>query len=165
MTDLIDANVLIEAHRRYYGMDICPGFWDWMAKALASGDVALLPQVEKEITPRSQRLIGWLRDEATVAEPITLRPVGISRRRVTTVANASGCTQFSINRFLKGGDYHLAAFAHAGSHRVVTLETKEDPNKANRRLKIPDLCNSMGIDWATPFRMLSDHDVEFELAK
>ena len=25
---LIDSNVLIEAHRRYYGFDLCPGFWE-----------------------------------------------------------------------------------------------------------------------------------------
>ncbi len=24
---LLDANVFIEAHQRYYGSDVCPGFW------------------------------------------------------------------------------------------------------------------------------------------
>jgi hypothetical protein len=25
---LLDSNVFIEAYRRYYSFDICPGFWD-----------------------------------------------------------------------------------------------------------------------------------------
>lgn len=25
---LLDTNVFIEAHQRYYGLDLCPGFWD-----------------------------------------------------------------------------------------------------------------------------------------
>lgn len=27
---LLDANVFIEAKNRYYGFDICPGFWRWL---------------------------------------------------------------------------------------------------------------------------------------
>ena len=25
---LLDANVFMEAHRRYYAFDLCPGFWE-----------------------------------------------------------------------------------------------------------------------------------------
>ncbi len=25
---VLDANVFIEAYRRYYGLDLCPGFWE-----------------------------------------------------------------------------------------------------------------------------------------
>ena len=25
---LLDTNVFVEAYRRYYGLDLCPGFWD-----------------------------------------------------------------------------------------------------------------------------------------
>ena len=28
MAYLLDANVFISAHRLYYGMNLCPGFWD-----------------------------------------------------------------------------------------------------------------------------------------
>ena len=27
-TFVLDANIFIEAHRRYYGLDLCPGFWE-----------------------------------------------------------------------------------------------------------------------------------------
>lgn len=25
---VLDTNIFIEAHRRYYGLDLCPGFWE-----------------------------------------------------------------------------------------------------------------------------------------
>ena len=30
MTDLLDADTLIDAKNRYYDFDVCPGFWDWI---------------------------------------------------------------------------------------------------------------------------------------
>jgi len=39
MAYLLDANVYIEAHQRYYGMDLCPGFWRWLEEAGASGNL------------------------------------------------------------------------------------------------------------------------------
>ena len=34
---VLDANVFIEAHQRYYALDVCPGFW-----------LALIRQHEKQ---------------------------------------------------------------------------------------------------------------------
>jgi len=163
--DLIDANVLIEAHRRYYSMEVCPGFWEWMAEALATGDAILIPEIRDEVTPLSQDLKDWLRFDATVTHPEVQGSLSLSRQLVTGEANASGCTANSIQRFLRGGDYHLTAYAHAAKCRVVTLETREDRTKHKRKLKIPDLCDRISVAWATPFQMLKDHGAEFGLVK
>ena len=43
MNHLLDANTLIEAKNRYYGMAICPGFWQWLLlknEALALSSIA-----------------------------------------------------------------------------------------------------------------------------
>ena len=34
MLYLFDANILMEANNRYYGLDFAPGFWDVMEKWL-----------------------------------------------------------------------------------------------------------------------------------
>lgn len=36
---VVDANVLIEAKNRYYAFDLAPGFWEWLSRARAAGDV------------------------------------------------------------------------------------------------------------------------------
>lgn len=30
---ILDSNVFIEARNRYYGMDFCPAFWEWLLSA------------------------------------------------------------------------------------------------------------------------------------
>ncbi|MEJ7695585.1 MAG: DUF4411 family protein [Candidatus Limnocylindrales bacterium] len=30
MAYLLDANVFIESKKRWYGLDFCPAFWDWL---------------------------------------------------------------------------------------------------------------------------------------
>ena len=43
---LLDSNVFIEAHRRYYGMDFVPGFWDWLDRAFGMGLVASIERIK-----------------------------------------------------------------------------------------------------------------------
>ena len=34
MAYLLDANVFIEAKKRWYGFDFCPSFWEWLGRTL-----------------------------------------------------------------------------------------------------------------------------------
>ncbi len=34
---VLDSNIFIEAHRRYYAFDICPGFWDSLRSGFRRG--------------------------------------------------------------------------------------------------------------------------------
>ena len=56
MSDLIDTNVLTRAVRSHYRMDFCPGFWDWLADAMASNLVVLVPEVRTEMMKADDRL-------------------------------------------------------------------------------------------------------------
>ena len=59
MNHLLDANTLIEAKNRYYGMAICPGFWQWLLlknKVLALASIA---PVMDELTKGNDDLAGW----------------------------------------------------------------------------------------------------------
>ena len=39
MSYLLDANVFIEAKKRYYGFDFCPGFWQWLVVKNQEGKI------------------------------------------------------------------------------------------------------------------------------
>ena len=47
---LLDANVFIEAKNRYYGLDFCPAFWDWLVMKNRAGKVASVKKVADEIS-------------------------------------------------------------------------------------------------------------------
>ena len=163
MIDLIDADVIIRACAEYYAMDICPGFWTWLERALNDGSVVMLPEVRAEITPRDDRLEEWLRTNAVISVPPTMMPMDEAYRRVNAAVGTLECTQYSVQRFRAGADFHLVAYAVAGDHRIVSLETKEDPTKSARRLKIPDIADALGVTCVRPFKMLADHGARFEL--
>src|SRR5690606_11328831 len=46
---VLDANVLMEAHRRYYAFDLCPGFWECLEHYCGEGCVVSLDRVRDEI--------------------------------------------------------------------------------------------------------------------
>lgn len=56
---LIDSNIFIEAKRRYYGFDICPGFWDWLAGAGARDIAASIEMVELELKAGKGEISDW----------------------------------------------------------------------------------------------------------
>lgn len=164
MSDLIDTSAVIDAAASYYRMSICPGFWDWLAAELAGGDVVLIPQVRDELRVKDESLARWLGGSATVAAPTTSLPIGQAYRSVREAIDEMNCAPASVQKFLNGADFHLVAYALAGSHRVVSHEVRAAPNKQQKALKIPDLCDSLGISCIRLVRMLEDRGARFEWA-
>ncbi len=58
---LLDANAFMEANRLYYGFDIAPGFWTWLADPTLAGQVASIDAVKDEITAGTGDLVDWAR--------------------------------------------------------------------------------------------------------
>lgn len=57
---LLDTNIMIEAKNRYYGFDICPGFWDWLENSHARGRVFSINAVRDEIVGAQDDLSKWV---------------------------------------------------------------------------------------------------------
>ena len=68
----------------------------------------------------------------------------------------------SEKAFLQSGaDFFLVAHALAGGYTVVTHEVKSNSVK---RIKIPDVCNGLGLHCITPYEMLRTEKAKFVLA-
>jgi hypothetical protein len=61
MAYLLDANVFIEARRRYYGFDFCPGFWEWIIEANRRGSVFSVERVRDQLIGPGDELDEWVR--------------------------------------------------------------------------------------------------------
>ncbi len=48
-TFLLDTNVFIEAYRRYYAMDLCPGFWECLEHYCQETRLLSIDRVQDEI--------------------------------------------------------------------------------------------------------------------
>ncbi len=56
MAYLLDSNVLITAKRVHYGLDFCPGFWDWIVAQHEAGQVYSIERVFDELKDQQDDL-------------------------------------------------------------------------------------------------------------
>jgi Domain of unknown function (DUF4411) len=57
---VLDANVFIEAARRYYAFDLAPRFWESLAHHAASGRVRSIDRVKQELERGKDELAQWV---------------------------------------------------------------------------------------------------------
>ena len=68
----------------------------------------------------------------------------------------------AVNTFLQVADFWLIASALAGRHTVVTHEV---PSPTLKRIKIPNVCVGLDIDFVNPYQMLRREQARFVLSR
>ncbi|MCW5982800.1 MAG: DUF4411 family protein [Bryobacteraceae bacterium] len=160
MAYLLDANVFIEAHQRYYGFDLCPGFWDWVAAAHAAGRVLSIAKVGDELKAGADSLAAWAeRQPSSFFAPMDAALLA-SLAEIAQWARRQSYRSDAIARFLEDADYYLVAFAHAHGHIVVT---HEKPSDGVRRVKIPNVALGINLPYINTFEMLRRERARFVL--
>jgi hypothetical protein len=160
MAYLLDANVFITAKNLHYGLDFCPAFWDWLIQKNREGSVFSIEQVEGEVLAVEDELADWAKslgsDFFRKSTPEMLPSLGA----VSRWATGHGYDPTAVTTFLQAADYFLIAQAHAGGHTVVSLETISDSKK---KIKIPNVCVGMSINFMSPYKMLRLERARFVL--
>jgi hypothetical protein len=59
----LDANVFIEASRRYYSFSICPGFWQSLVHHHTQGHIFSIDRVKAEMADKGDELAVWVADQ------------------------------------------------------------------------------------------------------
>jgi hypothetical protein len=160
MAYLLDANVFIEAKNRHYGLDFCPGFWDWLLKANGDGRVFSLESVGDELQGIADELSEWAKKRGS---SLFLKPdptILPALAQVSTWATNTDFEPAAVHTFLQAADYYLVAHGLAHGHTVVTHEVAAGSRK---KIKIPDACISLSVSFMTPFTMLRKERARFVL--
>lgn len=160
MKYLLDANVFIEAKNRYYGMDIAPGFWSWLESEHEDDLLATVRAVYNEIVPGGDDLAVWMAAHPTMALDVEPED-GPQFTQLSDWLTSSGrYQQPAIIEFLSVADYQLVAQAATRGAIVVTHEIPS----VGKRVKIPDACNALSVEWMDPFTMLRAEGARLHLA-
>ena len=162
MSYLLDADVFIRAKNLHYGLDFCPAFWDWLIKSNQAGQVFSIEKVKGEIERGNDELTEWSKTQDGL---FFLKPdSGIfpAMEQVTNWVNDNDYTASAKNTFLQAADYYLIAHALTDDFVVVTHELSA--NTANK-VKIPNVCEGVGLKVMTPYEMLRDEQVRFVLER
>lgn len=162
MAYLLDSNVFIEAKNRYYGIDFCPAFWDWLTKQNAKGSIYSIEKVGDELTAGNDALSDWAKGRD---DTFFLLPDEKVLQALTTVSDwvkGQQYHQHAVTFFLQDADYYVIAHALAYKHTVVTHEVAE--NKPNK-VKIPEVCIGLKVKTRSLWQVLRAEKARFVLGK
>lgn len=157
----LDSNVFINAAASHYAMRFCPAFWDWIVQSHADGLLASVARVKEEITVVEDELKTWVLNlDQSFFVPPDEHTIG-AYSEVSSWVNNRDCFQRAKDQFLSKADPHLIAQAKAHGGIVVTHEVPAPD--AKKAIKIPDVCDAMGVGWISPFRLLQREHPNFIL--
>lgn len=152
-TYLLDANVFIEAKRRYYGFDLCPGFWDCLEHH-GKGEVLLsIDRVKQELKGEDE-LQDWVKN---IGQGIFMSTRGTDviacyDEIVNWVNDQNQFHAAAVAGFADIADGWLVAYAKAMSCTLVTHEVRAPD--AKKRVPIPNVCLAFDVDYVDTFDML-----------
>ncbi len=158
-TYLLDANIFIQAKNLHYGFDFCPAFWDWLLAENAIGKVHSIDKVADELAAGVDDLSTWAAENEGLFLPTTASVLP----HFTTVfewITSQNYDASQINIFSQAADFYLIAHALASGYILVTHETSAPLAK---KIKIPNVCIGLGVNFMSPYQMLRREQARFVL--
>ena len=163
MIYLLDANTFIQAHRTYYHMRICPGYWDWLDQQFAQGSLISIDFVQKELVNGNDELADWAKERnklfLAVSDEETQSQFGNVATHVMTLDQMRPGTH---EEFLDCADPWLVAKAKTLPYSIVVTQETFDPN-IRKKIKLPNICRDCDVPFINTFELLRKLKAEFIL--
>lgn len=162
-TYVLDANVFIEAKRRYYAFAICPGFWNSILGHCETGDLHSIDYIKQELVRGKDDLAEWVTDKAPDELFKSSQESDVIQNYEQIMLWVNRSRQFyepAKAKFAASADGWLLAYAQAKSFVVVTHE--EFAPDAKNKVPMPNICERFDIQYKDTFFMLSALGVQFE---
>jgi hypothetical protein len=158
---VLDSNPFIEAKNRYYGFDICPGFWTSLVDLHKENRVVSIDRVKTELMSHDDEIHEWIRDRA----PATF----FNGTDDLDVINAFQ----AMIRWVSSENFHDSAkaefasvadgwvLAYAKVNRLVVVTHEAFAPDAKNKVPMPNLCVKFDIEYHDTFEMLRDLGEKF----
>jgi hypothetical protein len=162
---VLDANVFIEAENKFYGFDLCPGYWRALITQHENGRLCSIDKVLDELTGEGDRLSAWARDavpDSFFKKTQDQAVIKAFQAMVGWVNSAAQFTPAAKSEFAAAADGWVIAFAQVNGWIVVTHE--EYAPAVQRKVPIPNVCVEFNVDYVNTFEMLKDLRVRFILS-
>ena len=159
---VLDANAFIEAKNRYYGLDICPGFWDALVAQHDAKRIFSIDRIRAELAEQDDEIKDWIEnqapetffkkteDQAVIAE---------FQKLVGWVYSTNQFSDFAKSEFATVADGWVIAYAAVNELVVVTHE--EFAPAVKRKVPMPNICVEFEVDYVNTFEMLRSLDERF----
>jgi hypothetical protein len=162
---ILDANIFIEAKKRYYSFTLCPGYWKALVAHHKSGRVVSIDKVHDELKDEGDELSNWASEETPetffkLTQDIAV--VSAFQEIVNWVYSETQFTEAAKAEFASVADGWIVAYAKVNGLLVVTHE--EYSADAKKKVPIPNVCLEFNIKHVNTFEMLNDLKVKFVLS-
>lgn len=140
---LLDSNIFITSEN-HMPRDIFTSFWRKLGATLTSGVAVLHQTVFDELRSRRDPLVNWLGSLEGIEVMLSTDATLEKYLEVCAWADSQNYSKIALRAFKaeKRADAWLCAEALASDLTLVTYEvTSNSPNK----VKIPNVCNGLGI--------------------
>jgi hypothetical protein len=170
MLYLLDANVLIDAHRGYLSIDRVHQFWDWLVDVGEQGLVKIPLEMYEEIRYGNTRaeseagkidlLAKWAKEDNVNNALMLNEEVNEALvARITCEGYAENLTDTEIEEI--GRDPFLIAYAlvDPANRCIVTTEASK-PSKQRSKRRLPDVCIDFNVKSCHAVTFI--HDLDFK---
>jgi len=155
----LDTNVFIEAWNKYYHKDFFDDYWRKLDDLAQAGEVFATEEVKREIDKVDDTLKEWLGERDYFFRNIDDKVQGYLAK-VFKNPNHQRLVDATKQRSI--ADPWVIAHAMAEDAIVVTKEQFE--TNATKRIKIPNVCEAMGVDWIDDFEMVRRLGMQFKVS-
>jgi len=157
-TYCLDSNVLIQAWQTYYSPLICPEYWNVLNELGKQRRIVLPQMVVEEITRTEDDLSKWLKSsnipKLRQTEQVIQSWKDIQAKDPLHKLLVDNIKQRSL------ADPWVIAHAIVEGACVVTKENKETARRTTR-IKIPNVCENMGVPWINDFQFIQELSIRF----
>jgi predicted nucleic acid-binding protein len=155
----LDANVLIQAWQKYYNPKFCSGYWKVLTELGKQGKIFVPELVYEEIVRTEDDLSKWLKGSKIPINKIT-EAVTVCLQGIYS-ANPIHKNLVDNTKARSLADPWVIAHALHENAIVVTKEEKVTALNSNR-IKIPNVCDNMGVKWINDFQLVSELGIKFQ---
>ena len=154
---LLDANALIEAKDRYYGFDICPGYWSSLLAQHDSKRLFSIDRIADELNEQDDVVKQSIENEvpATFFKKTEDQAViDKFRQMLNWVYSQPQFTNAAKTEFASVADGWVIAYAAVNGLVVVTHE--QFAPEAKRKVPMPNVCVEFDVEYIDTFSMLRE---------
>lgn len=155
----LDTNVLIQAWQKYYSPKFCPDYWEVLNELGKKGKIFIPEIVFEEITRTEDNLSKWLKESNI---PIFKIDEDVTKCLQNIYSN-NPLHKYLVDNIKQRSLADPWVIAHALNEKatVVTQENKETALNS-KRIKIPNVCENMGVRWINDFQFIGELNIHFK---
>lgn len=154
----LDSSALINAWTSYYSPSLCPSYWEALEELGKQGKVFIPALVKKEIDEKTDELSRWLKDSLLPVRPIT-EPV---TRCWQEILRKDKSHQTLVDNIRGRSIADPWVIAHAlNEHAIVVTKEAKETNPSAKRVRIPNVCEAMGLEWIDDFEFIERVGLRF----